>query len=273
MIKTITTFITILLVLFFLSCEKDVGILPDDDVIEEEELYLTIWEYDKFDGQNVKTGAFYDYYVRGNTGAGIFYWNEETDDADLLYEYEIIPQDISHEVFFSANDSSDNEKKFEYVMSDNKLTEIIGFHNGSPVTTFNLEYSSGHLVSITKDDVVIVNDIEYDSKGNIIRIGKINGNPIQCHFKICESKNPFMGMFKNFEIYSESLISIISFINPNFVLDVETSTSSDFDWSCHNKSITAETNEDNLPETIYEVLYDTGGNITSNKIIAVYEYY
>ncbi len=274
MTKHIFIYFSLFCLLFIFGCDEDLGLIPDDETeLGEEVLYLTVWEYDTFDGQNVKTGAFYDYYKRGNTGSGIFYYNSETEQEDLLYEYQIIPNNSILDVYFSDNNGSSEEKKFEYGISNDKLDAITGFHNGSVVTNIELNYSNGRLSSVTKDDIVIVNDIEYDSRGNIIRISRTNGTPIHFHFKICEGQNPYIGMFKNFELYNESLISIISYVNPNFVLDVATSSSAEFDWDSHNINITAELNDESLPLFIREKRLDTDGNITSNKIIAEYEYH
>jgi hypothetical protein len=256
------------------SCEKDNSNLPPDDTnLEEEELLLTVWEYDMFNGNNLKTGAFWEYYVRGITGSAILFGQVDDESGDMLYEYQIIPENNRHHVYFSENGSDSNEKKFEYGMVDNKLGNILGFYNNNQITEFKFLYAGSNLVSIAKDDINIAFDIQYDSRGNITRLSKTNGTTLYYHFKICESKNPFKRIFKNFNIYNESLFSIISFLNPNFVLDVVANTSPEFDWNSCSIRYSAEANEDNLPEIIRERRYDTQGNMTMNKIIAEYEYH
>jgi hypothetical protein len=255
------------------SCEKDNSNLPPDDTnLEEEELLLTVWEYDMFNGSNLKTGAFWEYYVRGVTGSAILYGQADDESGGLLYEYQIIPKDNSHHVYFQENGSESNEKKFEYAITDNKLETIFGFYNNNQITDFKFTYDGSKLTSIIKDDINIAFDIQYDSRGNITRLCKTNGTTLYYHFKICETKNPFKGIFKNFNIYNESLLSIISFLNPNFVLDVVANTSPEFDWNSYSIRYSSEANEDNLPHIIRERRYDTQGNMTLNKIIAEYEY-
>ncbi|MBS4013397.1 MAG: hypothetical protein KGZ97_06510 [Bacteroidetes bacterium] len=267
--------LVILISLFFaFSCEKDPINPPDDTDLAEEKLFLTVWEYDIFSGQNVKSGAFLEYYVRGETGSALIYGQAESDETEPLYEYQIIPKDNSHHVYFSENGASQNEKKFEYSLLGNNLMEIRGFHNGSLISNYIFAYDNNTLNSILKDGVIIATGIQYDSRGNITRISRNNGSVVlYYHFKICETKNPYRRIFRNFNIYTESLFSIISCLNPNFVLDAVCSTYPEFDWNTYSIKYSAEANTDNYPHIIRERRYDTQGNMVLNKIIAEYEYH
>lgn len=268
-------FLLPLLILFVLSaCDKDNVTKPDDDILEEEKLFLTVWEYDRFGNVDSKTGSFFEFYKRGNTGSALIY--NQVEDEDFLFEYQIIPKDQSLHVYFSENGTTVNEKRFEYSMNNNKLTEIIVYHNGSQNAIFTFTYNGDALASVSQNGNLIIDDIDFDSKGNIIRISKNNGITPHYHFKICETNNPYKGMFRNFNlsnIYTESLFSIISFLNPNFVLDVASSSSIDFDWDSSSICISAEKDSKNYPHKIRERRYDTQGNMVLNKVIAEYEYH
>ena len=270
-------FLTIPFFFLFTSCDKDDLYNSGDDAnLEDEVLYLTVWEYDIFNGQNLKSGSFWDYYKRGITGSALAYSHDSDTDEEYLFAYEIIPQQNNHHVYFTENGSGENEKKFEYIMEGEKLSELKIFYQESVISQFKFSYNAGKLVKVMQGNTEVIGDITYDSFGNIIKLSVIGVSCPKFHFKICESKNPYKGVFRNFNInnlHTESLYSIISFLNPNFVLDIISTSNDDFDWDSHNTSISAEVNENNYPHIIRERKFDTQGNLVHNKIIAEYEYH